>query len=441
MSQRLFGTDGIRGRAGVFPLDQATVIAVGREVAAQLATGGQRPTVVLAGDTRLSTPAICAWLAEGLDAGGATVRYAGMMPTPGVAWLVRHLGTTAGIAVSASHNPHQDNGIKLFDRAGYKWPLADERRLEDRLPGPSSSSSRDNTLPLLRPEASLAGLYLGALADSLPDRRPLEGLRIALDCANGAASPFAAELFGGLGAEVSVIGDAPNGRNINLGYGSTEPEGLAAATVAWGASLGVAFDGDADRAVFADETGRVRDGDAALYLWATSLHARGLLDPSRIVATSMSNLGLERALADAGIEVVRCGVGDRVVVETMRREGIALGGEQSGHLIHAGLGTTGDGLLTAVQIAAIVRASGRGLSELLQPFRRYPQILLNVPVARKPDLAELPAVAAAAERAEETLGTDGRLVMIEGPEQDLIDGLANELAEVIRGEIGAVATA
>ncbi|MFQ5349644.1 MAG: phosphoglucosamine mutase [Thermoanaerobaculia bacterium] len=453
MSLRLFGTDGMRGRAGAYPLDRPTVTALGREMALHLGAGEASPTVVLGGDTRLSTPSLCVWLAEGLGAGGAAVRYAGMLPTPGVAWLVRQLGASGGMAVSASHNPHLDNGIKLFDGDGYKWPSAEEQRLERKLPGPSTAEPQEGTLPLLCPEAGLVGRYVEALEESLSGPRPLSGLRVALDCANGAAAPFAEPLFRRLGAQVAVIGDAPNGRNINLGCGSTEPEGLAALTAAEGAALGIAFDGDADRAVFADETGTVRDGDAALYLWATQLHTEGRLEPPRIVATSMSNLGLERALDGAGIAVVRCDVGDRVVVETMRRDGAVLGGEQSGHLIHHGLSTTGDGLLTALQLAAMVHRSGRRLSDLLAPFRRYPQVLLNVPVASKPDLAGLPAVVAAAARVTETLGTDGRLVlrysgteplarvMIEGPEKSLISTLAEELAEAIRDEIGVATEA
>ncbi len=449
MSDRLFGTDGMRGRAGTYPLDRPTVTALGREVALAVADAGEQPTVVLAGDSRASTPALCAWLTEGLEAGGADVRYAGMLPTPGVAWLVRRFGAAAGIAVSASHNPHRDNGIKLFDRSGYKWRPDDELRLENSLPGPSPNTDEGIETQTRDAEGELADLYIEALADSLPGSRPLDGMKIVLDSANGAASPYAAGLFRRLGAVVDSLGDAPNGRNINLGCGSTEPAGLAAATVASGAALGVAFDGDADRAVLADDAGTVRDGDAALYLWATDLHRRGLLEPPRIVATSMSNLGLERALVDAGIGLVRCGVGDRVVVETMRGDGAQLGGEQSGHLIHLGLSTTGDGLLTALQLAAIVHRSGRGLAELLEPFRRYPQVLLNVPVSRKPDLTGLPGVAATAQRVEERLGDDGRLVlrysgteplarvMIEGPEEGLISTLAEKLAMAIRNEIGA----
>jgi phosphoglucosamine mutase len=447
VSERLFGTDGMRGRAGDYPLDRPTVTALGRAVA--LADEDERPTVVLAGDSRESTPALCAWLAAGLEAGGAAVRYAGMLPTPGVAWLVQQLGAAAGISVSASHNPHRDNGIKLFDRAGRKWRPADERRLERALPGPAPDSDASTVAAPPEADSALADLYLEALAGSLPAGRPLDGLRVVLDSANGAAAPYAAELFGNLGARVQSLNDAPNGRNINLDCGSTAPAGLAAATAAAGAALGVAFDGDADRAIFADEHGAVRDGDAALYLWATDLHHRGRLEPPRIVATTMSNLGLERALAEAGIGLVRCGVGDRVVVETMLRDGVILGGEQSGHLIHLGMSTTGDGQLTALQLAAIVHRSGRGLAELLAPFRRYPQVLLNIPVKCKPDLAGLPAVAAAAGHVEQTLGADGRLVlrysgteplarvMIEGPEESLVATLAEELAVVIRRELGA----
>ncbi len=449
MSQPLFGTDGIRGEAGDYPLDRPTVTALGREAARKLAGGGRRPVVVLAGDSRASTPALCAWLVEGLAAAGAEVRYAGLLPTPGVAWLVRQLGADAGIAVSASHNPHPDNGIKLFDGDGFKWGSGPEREIEERLPAPAAAAVDDLHLAPPQPEAGLAKLYLGALAASLPGERPLAGLAVALDAANGAAAPYAEGLFQRLGARVSAIGNTPDGRNINLGCGSTAPAGLAAVAVERGAALGFAFDGDADRAVFVDEQGEVRDGDDALYIWATHLHHLGRLRPPRIVATSMSNLGLERALAETGIGVERCGVGDREVVETMRREGLRLGGEQSGHLIDLELATTGDGLLTALQLAAIVQRSGRGAAELLRPFRRYPQVLLNVRVARKPALAGLPAVVSAAREVEQSLGEEGRLVlrysgteplarvMIEGPDSSRITALAEELAAVIASEIGA----
>ncbi|HSU84247.1 MAG TPA: phosphoglucosamine mutase, partial [Thermoanaerobaculia bacterium] len=291
--------------------------------------------------------------------------------------------------------------------------------------------------------------YLRHLAATLPEGRPLDGLKVVLDTGNGAASTYAGDLFERLGARVILLHAAPDGRNVNEGCGSTAPAGMAARVVAEGADLGAAFDGDADRCILADETGAVRDGDAILYLWATCLHRSGRLNPPKIVATSMSNLGLERALAAEGIGIVRCNVGDRYVVEAMRREGILLGGEQSGHIVQSHLASTGDGLLTAIQMAFVRHQDGRPLSEMLAPFRRYPQVLLNVRVKRKVDFKALPTVTTAARSVEDRLGDDGRLVlrysgteplariMIEGPEQATIDSLAEELAVAIRGELGA----
>jgi phosphoglucosamine mutase len=479
-----------------------------------LRASARAPEVVLGGDTRESTPELCSWIAAGLAAGGAAVRYAGVIPTPGVSHLAARLGAAAGVVVSASHNPYPDNGIKLLDSQGRKWSAEDEAELEERLwselalGAASSGSSGGNGgsptpgAPRLTPgtgtpmpgtgawvagsavpgdgiapapgaelaaEPGLREIYVRHLlatarqadgAGQTASDRPLAGLRIVIDAGNGAASYYARELFEALGAEVvRLLCAAPDGRNVNLHCGSTSPERMAADTVAAAAHLGVAFDGDADRCIFADERGTVRDGDAILYLWATSLLARGLLTPPRIVATSMSNLGLERALARHGIGVTRCGVGDRAVVETMLREGIHLGGEQSGHIVHLDRAATGDGLLTAMQIAVIARTAGsagttgsqsppRPLSDRLAGFRRYPQVLLNVRVARKPDLATVPGVAAAARRVEQELGTDGRLVlrysgteslarvMIEGPDQTTIETLAARLATVIATELG-----
>jgi len=463
---------------------------------------GLQPQVVLGGDTRESTAEICAWLAAGLSAGGVAVRYAGVIPTPGVSFLAGDLGAAAGVVVSASHNPYPDNGIKLLDGRGFKWSEADEMELEERLRaaagsggsgsgsgsgasgGSGSGGAAAGTPPAAwaavarlapsappAPEPDLRERYLrhlaatveggagapataatAATAEAAPARPaaglPLAGMRVVLDTGHGAASGYAGELFARLGAEVTVLCAAPDGRNVNLGCGSTSPESVAAAVVAAGARLGAAFDGDADRCILADERGEVRDGDAILYLWATRLREEGRLVPPAIVATSMTNLGLERALARHGIAVVRCGVGDRLVAETMRRDGILLGGEQSGHIVRLDLAATGDGLLTAVQMAALVHGAGRPLSELLAGFRRYPQTLVNVRVARKPDLATLPRVAAAARAVEDELGADGRLVlrysgteplarvMIEGPDQETIETLAGQLAAVLADELG-----
>ncbi|HSS51173.1 MAG TPA: phosphoglucosamine mutase [Thermoanaerobaculia bacterium] len=450
-SQRLFGTDGIRGRFGEPPLDRETVTALAVHLAATLRSrnhgSDKPPRAVLGGDTRESTPEICRWLASGLLAGGVELHYAGVIPTPGVAWLTRELRCAAGVVVSASHNPWPDNGIKLVDPEGFKWSDEDEAALERLLARPVPE------IPEIPPEAlaaepELRERYLRHLAGTLPAGNPLAGLRVVLDTGNGAASGYAGELFERLGAQVTVLHAAPNGRNVNEECGSTAPGEMAARVAAEGADLGAAFDGDADRCILADENGEVRDGDAMLYLWATCLHRSGRLQPPKIVATSMSNLGLERTLGAEGISLVRCSVGDRYVVEAMRREGILLGGEQSGHIVQSALASTGDGLLTALQVAFLRRQDGRPLSAMLAPFRRYPQVLLNVRVARKQDFDTLPTVAAAARDVERRLGDDGRLVlrysgteplariMIEGPEQELIDGMAAELAAAIRGALG-----
>jgi len=479
---RLFGTDGIRAPFGTPPLDRDTVTAVATALASTLgeASDGAPPTVVLGGDTRESTPEICRWVAAGLAAGGARWRYLGVAPTPAIARLAAELGADAGVAVSASHNPLPDNGVKLLDRRGAKWSEEAERRLEARIaeserpaiaadPEASSAAGRaaepwaSDGLPRLEADEEAAERWLDLVAASADGRgadaegegaetddapAPLAGLCVALDAANGAASPYARRLFERLGARVQVLCDGPDGQNINRGCGSTDPGRLAEAVKAWRCDVGFAFDGDADRAILVDETGAVRDGDAILYLWARALDAAGELPRRKIVATSMSNLGLERALAAAGIGVVRCGVGDREVVDTMHREGIVLGGEQSGHVVHLGLSATGDGLLTAVQVAKTVRDAGRPVSELLAGFRRFPQVLLNVRVARKPDLDGLPKVAAAVARVRRELGDEGRLVlrysgteplarvMIEGPEQETIDRQAEEIAATICAEIG-----
>ncbi|HKI00594.1 MAG TPA: phosphoglucosamine mutase [Thermoanaerobaculia bacterium] len=452
-SPRLFGTDGIRGRFGEPPLDRATVTALAVQLAATLRErgNGAPPRIVLGGDTRESTPEICRWLAAGLGDGGIDVRYAGVIPTPGVAYLARQLDAAAGVVVSASHNPYPDNGIKLLDPRGFKWSDEDELALERRLGASSGAVGPVRDLPEGRPriETDLRERYLRHLAGTVPGERPLDGLRLVLDAGNGAASTYAGELFERLGARVTLLNADPDGRNVNERCGSTAPGEMAARVVAEGADLGAAFDGDADRCILADERGTVRDGDAILYLWAICLHRSGRLHPPKIVATSMSNLGLERALAAEGIDVVRCNVGDRYVVEAMRQEGILLGGEQSGHIVQSELSSTGDGLLTALQIAWLRRQSDQLLSAMLAPFRRYPQVLLNVKVAKKVDFKILPAVTETARSVEDRLGEDGRLVlrysgteplariMIEGPEQVVIDALAEELAVAIRGDLGA----
>ncbi len=434
---------------------------------------GRRPAplFLLGGDTRASRREITNWLAAAVRAAGCEVRSAGVVPTPAVAYLVTELGAAGGIVVSASHNPYTDNGVKLIGADGFKVGPEVEQAIEERVVegggGIGRPSAGDSTPPSARflrgsedprqqtrapsrveDEAELADRYLDHLAASLPADQPLAGLRIAVDAANGAGAPYAARLFAGLGADCSVTCDQPDGRNINLDCGSTSTGRIAAFTRAMGSDLGVALDGDADRALLCDHSGRICDGDILLYVWSTHLAARGELPGRRIVATTMSNMGLEKALEAASVDVVRCGVGDREVVEAMRREGVRLGGEQSGHLVDLELGTTGDGLLTAAAVASIVAASGRTLADLAAGFRPFPQILCNVKVREKQPLESIPGLGEAVVSVERELGTSGRVllrysgtealarVMIEGPDQNRIEELCGRIATVLEAELG-----
>jgi phosphoglucosamine mutase len=454
---QLFGTDGIRGPFGEFPLDQTTITRLGYHLGRMLdaeeggtgeATDASRPQIVLAGDTRESTPALASWFIAGFRAAGGGGHYAGVLPTPGIAYLTRSLGLDGGVAVSASHNPFLDNGIKLFDRQGFKWDRGEEHRLEMALLNGNEPDIPEETIEA-EADPALAESYLQHLKEALPSDLPLSGLNIALDTANGAAAPYAERLFESLGARVTMIGNAPNGRNINLECGSTHPNDLCEMVATGGYDLGIAFDGDADRALLVDEKGVLQDGDTMLYLWALHLQRSGDLSPSTIVATTMSNLGLEVALKRHGIETVRCDVGDRIVVETMRRERILLGGEQSGHVVHLDLGSTGDGLMSAIQLAQLVAVAQSPLSQLAADLERFPQVLVNVHVSRRVDFSELPSVVAKARLIEKHLGDEGRLllrysgteplarVMIEGRDQQEIEALAADLANEIGEQLGA----
>lgn len=456
---RLFGTDGIRGAFGAYPLDEGTVVRLGRALARQLRARQPRAQhVVMGGDTRDSTPTLAGWLAAGLSS-RTRVHFLGTVPTPAVAQITRQLGASCGVVISASHNPHPDNGIKLIDSDGFKWSQKREAELEAELEAIS-----DEELDLERPklgidQAAVRG-YLESLAklradpqteDSTNQRSadlPLIGLRVALDTGNGAASAYAEDLFTSLGANVTLVHAAPDGRNINQGCGSTHPEVIAELTRSSGSDLGFSFDGDADRVILADETGNVRDGDVILYLWALDLASRGALPGRRIVATSMSNLGLEEALARHDISLVRCDVGDRVVVETMRREGVVLGGEQSGHIVNLNLGTTGDGLLTAMAIALLRACDRRTLSEMAAGFERFPQLIHNVRVREKVPFDRLPDVLEVRKNVEKDLDGSGRLVlrysgteplariMIEGRDRSRIEALAQQLAEALTQAVG-----
>lgn len=450
---KLFGTDGIRGAFGTAPLVEPTVRRLGAALASELLsrhpTNGDAPRVVLGGDTRDSTPILSSWLNAELRQRGFEVLDLGTVPTPCVADRTIATRAACGIAISASHNPHPDNGIKLIDGDGFKWSKADELAVEARLAQLVDDATFQNAPePPQAVRSDIVQQWLDGLLAGLPGDASLQGLKVALDTGHGAASPYAEDLFRRLGADVVLVHAAPNGSNINADCGSTHPEVIAGLTRQQGADLGFAFDGDADRVIVADELGNVRDGDAILYLWARALDADGALPGRRIVATTMSNLGLEVALRRDGMTIVRCDVGDRHVVSTMETQGIILGGEQSGHIVHRGLSTAGDGMLTALHLAVLRQKAATPLSQQLQGFQRFPQILQNVRVTTKPDLQSLPRLQEARQQVEEALGDEGRLVlrysgteplarvMIEGPDQTTIQRLANDLAHVIAEEIG-----
>lgn len=438
MRGRLFGTDGIRGVALRPPLDAATVTALGAALAAHLAEAGRPVRILLAGDTRSSTPVLAEWLGGAFAASGGEVVWAGVLPTPAVSQLVRDAGSFgAGVVVSASHNPAADNGIKLVSERGTKWAESDERRLEQRL---RAVAKPPRPRKLGHADTKLGERYLVLLQQTLPPR-PLAGMSIVIDAANGAASPVAERFFRSLGAEIEMICAAPDGTNINAGCGSLHPGKLAHRVAAAGADAGVALDGDADRAVLVTAAGRVLSGDDVLLVWGRALAAAGRLPGGVIVATVMSNLGLEVALRRESIRLVRCPVGDREVWDAMEREGAALGGEQSGHVICAHHAVTGDGLLTAAHVLAVVRESGP--LETLADLERFPQVLRNVRVAHRVPLAEVPPLAEAIAGVERRLAGGGRvLVRYSGTEpllRIMVEAATDEQAHATAEELIAAA--
>jgi len=448
--KKLFGTDGIRSIAGQYPLDVPTVHAIGLALAHHL---GASPHVLLGMDTRESSPAIAAQLTAGLKQGGATVESAGVITTPAIAHLTHTYGFSAGVVISASHNPWEDNGIKVFGPDGYKLPDATELAIEEeifRFLASQTESLQLATVDFAAPPVNEADRadYIRFLLAAVPGLS-LDNRRIVIDCANGAASAVAPELFSQLGgADVIITHASPDGRNINEHCGALHPEIVAASVRHHNASLGITFDGDADRALFADENGCVVNGDAVLLLAARDLQARGLLTNATVVATTMSNMGLEAALKRSGIQMLRAAVGDKYVLEQMLATKAALGGEQSGHIIFTGRSTTGDGLLTALLLLDIVHRSGKSLSELICDLKVFPQVIVNVKVREKKPLDGIPSVAAAIAAAEKELADSGRVVirysgtealarvMIEAESEPLMRHHADTIANAIRAELG-----
>jgi phosphoglucosamine mutase len=442
----LFGTDGIRGVAGQYPLDSQSIERIAYALAEELKRKiGRAPQIIIGRDTRESGEWIEGAIFRGIYASGSTARSAGIITTPGVAFLTRTLGADAGIVISASHNPYQDNGIKVFSPSGEKLDDATEQSIEGSLKGDAANFPQFEPAPL-ETEPTLADKYLAFLRDQIGAGLSL--MKIVVDCANGASYLLAPRLFRSLGAQLTVINAEPNGRNINLDSGSLHPEKLQRAVLDTRADLGIAFDGDADRLLMVDEEGRLIDGDQILFIMADYLFTKGQLTGNRVVATVMSNIGLEIALSERGITLVRTSVGDKNVLDELLRAGGSIGGEQSGHIIFPNISLAGDGMITALEVLRVLVESKQSLAALAGRFKRYPQFLNNVNVSRKPPFESVPAINDAIAALERELEGRGRLlvrysgtenkarVMIEGADEGTIRKQGEELSRIIKEQIG-----
>ncbi len=452
MKKKLFGTDGVRGVANIEPMTTEMAMQLGRAAAFVFKNDSKRRhRIVIGKDTRLSGYMIENALVAGICSMGVDVLIVGPLPTPGIAFITSSMRADAGVVISASHNPYQDNGIKFFSNTGFKLPDELELKIEDLI--------INHRLDELRPIADevgkayriddAIGRYVVFLKNAFPKELDLQGLRIVLDCAHGAGYKVAPAVLTELGAEIIPLGIKPNGMNINEGCGSLHPEVMAAKVREYRADLGIALDGDADRVIFVDERGEEIDGDHIMALCGTEMIKTGELHKKTVVATVMSNMGLDIALKKAGGKVVRTDVGDRYVVEEMLRNNYNFGGEQSGHMIFLNHNTTGDGILSALQVLAIIQRKGKPLSELTRVMTSLPQVLVNVRVRKKPAMAELPEVQQVIDAVESELGERGRVlirysgtepllrVMIEGEDQGRIEKLAGQVAAAVRERIGA----
>lgn len=452
MKKKFFGTDGVRGVANVYPMTTEIAMQLGRAVAYMFKGSDKRRRIVIGKDTRLSGYMIENAMAAGICSMGVDVQLVGPLPTPGIAFITNSMRADAGVVISASHNAYQDNGIKFFSKLGQKLPDEMELRLEELM--------FSEELDLLRPTADevgrafriddATGRYIVFLKNSFPRDLDLRGMRIVLDCANGAAYKVAPAVLQELGAEVITIGVSPNGTNINAGCGSLYPQVMAKAVREYRADVGIALDGDADRVIFVDENGTEVDGDHIMAICATQMLQRGELAKKTVVATVMSNMGLDIAMEKAGGKVVKTGVGDRYVTEEMLRSGYNFGGEQSGHMIFFDYNTTGDGTLSALQMLAIMQRSGKPLSELAQVMTALPQILCNVRVKSRVELDTVPEVQQVISACEEKLGKKGRIlirysgtepllrIMLEGENLSEIEHLAAEIVAAVETYLGGV---
>ncbi len=455
--KKLFGTDGMRGEAGKFPLDAATVEIVGASLANHLReTLGRAPFIVVGRDTRESGPWLEQALARGATVAGADLQSGGVITTPGVAYLARSLSADAGVVISASHNPYEDNGLKIFAPGGKKLDEETERLIEKDIFAQAEPVRADRgdgckALPVSATTVQAGPLqlrYLDYLADDIGRGLSLSGIKLVIDCANGAASALAPALLERLGATVIAINNTPDGRNINLNCGSLHTEPLQLEVVKRHADLGVAFDGDADRSLFVDAKGQLVNGDASLWVLAKYLHVRNELTHETVVATVMSNVGLELAMKSRGLTLIRTDVGDKYVLDELLRSGATLGGEQSGHIILPNLSLAGDGLITTLSLLGVIVEENKSLHQLTEGFEVFPQVLVNVKVTQKRPFAAIPSINKLVSEIESELGGRGRLllrysgteslarVMIEGESQSQIEGFAGRLAAAIKETLG-----
>ncbi len=443
--RRLFGTDGVRGTANIYPMTSEISMQIGRAIAFQVRDQRQGHRIVIGKDTRISGYMIENALASGICSMGVDVLLVGPLPTPGIAFITHSMRADAGVVISASHNPFQDNGIKIFSRSGFKLPDDKEADIEDLI--------FSQKMAALRPVADeigkasrlddAKGRYIVFLKNTFPAKYTLDDFHIVLDCAHGATYGVAPHVFSELGARVTAIGVHPDGKNINDKCGALHPERVAEKVKELGADIGIALDGDGDRLIVVDEGGRVVDGDHIMAVCAAELMAIKKLKKKTLVTTVMSNMGLEAAMQKIGAHLIRTPVGDRYVVEEMRKQGYSFGGEQSGHLIFLEHSTTGDGILAALQLMAIMKKRNKPLSELAKIMEAFPQTLTNVRTARRLDLTLVPGLQPAIKKMEKRLGNDGRIlirlsgtepvvrVMLEGRDQDLINEMGQELCAVI----------
>lgn len=449
-TNKVFGTDGVRGHANKYPMTVEIALALGRAAGKIFRSHNSKHRVVIGKDTRLSCYMFENALISGLCSMGVDTLMLGPFPTPGVAFITRAYRADAGIVISASHNPYYDNGIKFFSSEGFKLPDSWEAEMEALVAGnnfedclPSDADIGKNTKI-----NDADGRYIEFIKATFPRGRSLKGLKIALDCANGAGYKVAPLVFRELDANVFIYGNTPNGLNINDGYGSLHPEVVQKAVIEHRADIGIALDGDADRVILVDENAQIVDGDTILAICARDMQKRGLLRNNKVVATVMSNFGFFKAMEELGIEVIKSAVGDRYVIQEMLKHDANLGGEQSGHLIFLDQNTTGDGLVSALQVLRIMTETDSKLSDLASLVKRYPQACVNVRVKSKPPLESLKQMNGLVREAENTLGNSGRVlirysgtenicrVMVEGPRQKQVDQIAKTIASAVQAEIG-----